>query len=81
MENKKILKPRVNRKNNSEGRNRWMIVVNGNMYGTDNPDKRVTRHRNRATKFNEWIEAKWRSECIEYENSDKDWKVQVIKCR
>lgn len=72
---------KMNKSYHSTKKNRWMIVINGNMYGTDNPDRRITKHKNKATRFEDWGEAKWRSECIEYENRDKDWNVKIIKCR
>ena len=70
-----------NKKNKTEKKTRWMILVGHDKYGTDNPERRITRQRSKATKFDEWIEAKWRSEVIEYENQDKNWNVRVVKCK
>jgi len=69
------------RNNKKSKKTRWMILVGEDKYGTDDPDSRITRHRNKATRFDEWIEAKWRSECIEYENRDQNLNVKVVRCK
>lgn len=69
-------KKRRKRRVNTKG---WIILVGRDRFGTDNPDRRLTRSRDRATRFDKYEAALWRAECIMYENQDKEVRIRPWK--